>query len=63
VTFDEIPAEFKGDIIENAFHLAELANMSYEDRHAYELSLKYYRDFINRLVLTEIIFDNIPKFI
>ena len=49
VTFDEIPAEFKGDIIENAFHLAELANMSYEDRHAYELSLKYYRDFINVL--------------
>lgn len=27
--------------------LNELANMSYEDRHAYELSLKYYRDFIN----------------
>jgi len=47
VTFDEIPTEFKGDIIENAFHLAELANMSHEDRHAYELSLKYYRDFIN----------------
>jgi predicted transposase/invertase (TIGR01784 family) len=49
VTFDEIPTEFKGDIIEEAFHLAELANMSYEDRHAYELSLKYYRDFINVL--------------
>jgi predicted transposase/invertase (TIGR01784 family) len=47
VIFDEIPNKFKGDVIENAFHLAELANMSYEDRHAYELSLKYYRDFIN----------------
>ena len=31
-----------------AFELAKLAmaNMSYEDRHAYELSLKYYRDFV-----------------
>jgi len=47
VTFDEVPTEFQGDIIENAFELAKLANMSYEDRHAYELSLKYYRDFIN----------------
>jgi hypothetical protein len=36
-------------IIEEAFHLAKLANMSYEDRHTYELSLKYYRDFINVL--------------
>jgi predicted transposase/invertase (TIGR01784 family) len=49
VTFDEIPNEFQGDIIEEAFHLAKLANMSYEDRHTYELSLKYYRDFINVL--------------
>jgi predicted transposase/invertase (TIGR01784 family) len=47
VTFDDIPIEFQGDIIEGAFNLAKLANMSYEDRHAYELSLKYYRDFIN----------------
>ncbi len=53
VTFDEIPTEFKGDIIENAFHLAELAAMSHEDRHAYELSLKYYRDFINVLDTTK----------
>ena len=49
VTFDEIPNEFQGDIIEEAFHLAKLANMNYEDRHTYELSLKYYRDFINVL--------------
>ena len=27
--------------------LNKLANMNYEDRHAYELSLKYYRDFLN----------------
>ncbi len=47
VSFDEISNEFQGDIIEEAFQLAKLANMSYEDRHAYELSLKYYRDFIN----------------
>ncbi len=47
VTFDEVPTEFQGDIIENAFELAKLANMTHEDRHAYELSLKYYRDFIN----------------
>ena len=46
---DEIPNQFQGDIIEEAFNLAKLANMSYEDRHAYELSLKYYRDFINVL--------------
>jgi|JFJP01.1.fsa_nt_gi predicted transposase/invertase (TIGR01784 family) len=31
------------------FKLNELANTSYEDRHAYELSLKYYRDFVNVL--------------
>ncbi|EIJ44337.1 hypothetical protein BegalDRAFT_3529 [Beggiatoa alba B18LD] len=49
VTFDDMPREFQGDIIEEAFALAKLANMSYEDRHAYELSLKYYRDFINVL--------------
>ncbi len=42
-----MPTEFQGDIIENAFELAKLANMTHEDRHAYELSLKYYRDFIN----------------
>jgi predicted transposase/invertase (TIGR01784 family) len=47
VTFDDIPNQFQGDIIEGAFNLAKLANMSYEDRHTYELSLKYYRDFIN----------------
>jgi predicted transposase/invertase (TIGR01784 family) len=47
VTFNEVPTEFQGDIIEGAFELAKLANMSYEDRHTYELSLKYYRDFIN----------------
>ena len=49
VTFDEVPNEFQGDIIEDAFELAKLANMSYDDRHTYELSLKYYRDFINVL--------------
>jgi predicted transposase/invertase (TIGR01784 family) len=49
VTFDNVPVEFQGDIIEGAFELAKLANMSYEDRHTYELSLKYYRDFINVL--------------
>lgn len=47
VTFEDIPNQFQGDIIEGAFNLAKLANMSYEDRHTYELSLKYYRDFIN----------------
>jgi predicted transposase/invertase (TIGR01784 family) len=31
------------------FKLNELANMNYEDRHTYELSLKYYRDFVNVL--------------
>ncbi|NOQ34310.1 MAG: Rpn family recombination-promoting nuclease/putative transposase [Methylococcaceae bacterium] len=49
VSFNEIPSEFEGDIIEDAFNLAKLANMNYEDRHAYELSLKYYRDFVNVL--------------
>ena len=49
VTFDDVPDEFQSDIIEGAFELAKLANMSYEDRHTYELSLKYYRDFVNVL--------------
>jgi predicted transposase/invertase (TIGR01784 family) len=49
VTFDDVPDEFQSDIIEGAFELAKLANMSYEDRHTYELSLKYYRDFVNAL--------------
>lgn len=49
VTFDDVPNEFQGDIIEGAFELAKLANMSYKDRHTYELSLKYYRDFVNVL--------------
>lgn len=53
VTFDDIPNQFQGDIIEGAFNLAKLANMSYEDRHTYELSLKYYRDFINVLDTTK----------
>lgn len=44
--FDEVPAEFKGDI-EEAFDIAKLTNMNHEDWHAYEMSLKYYRDFIN----------------
>jgi len=30
-----------------SIYAIKLANTSYEDRHAYELSLKYYRDFIN----------------
>ena len=47
ISFDEVPVEFQGDVIEGAFELAKLANMNYEDRHTYELSLKYYRDFIN----------------
>jgi predicted transposase/invertase (TIGR01784 family) len=47
MSFDDMPVQFKGDVIEEAFQLARLANMNYEDRHTYELSLKYYRDFIN----------------
>ena len=35
------------------FRLNELADKSYEDRHAYELSLKYYRDFVNVLDTTK----------
>jgi len=30
-----------------SIYAINLANTSYEDHHAYELSLKYYRDFIN----------------
>jgi len=50
---NEVPVEFHGDIIEGAFELAKLANMTHQDRHAYELSLKYYRDFINVLDTTK----------
>jgi predicted transposase/invertase (TIGR01784 family) len=49
VTFDDVPETFKGDVIAEAFDLAKLANMSHEDRTSYEISLKYYRDYINTL--------------
>ncbi len=53
VSFDDIPEQFQGDIIEEAFNISKLSNMDYEDRHAYEISLKYYRDFINVLDTTK----------
>ncbi len=46
---DEIPESFKEDIIEDAFSLSELAKMKPEKRKEYELSLKYYRDWVNTM--------------
>lgn len=49
VSFDEMPDKFQDDIISQAFDIAKLSNMSHENRHEYEISLKYYRDFVNVL--------------
>ena len=49
VSLDEIPATFQNDIIADAFNIAKLSNMSYANRHEYEVSLKHYRDLINVL--------------
>ena len=49
-TLEDIPEEFKSDEnLEKAFHLAELAQMTPEERETYEQNLKYYRDYINTL--------------
>jgi len=49
-TLDDIPEEFKSDEnLEKAFHLAELAQMTEEERKNYEQNLKYYRDYVNTL--------------
>jgi len=50
---DEIPESFQGDIIKDAFSLSKLANMKPEKRKEYELSLKYYRDWVNTLDTAE----------
>jgi flagellar biosynthesis/type III secretory pathway protein FliH len=50
---DEIPESFKGDIIKDAFSLSKLANMKPQKRKEYELSLKYYRDWVNTLDTAE----------
>ena len=49
VSLDEIPSTFQNDIIADAFNIAKLSNMSYANRHEYEISLKHYRDLINVL--------------
>ncbi|MDQ7085926.1 MAG: Rpn family recombination-promoting nuclease/putative transposase [Sulfurovum sp.] len=46
---DEIPESFKGDIIEEAFIISELAKMKPQTRKEYEISLKHYRDWVNVL--------------
>ena len=53
VTFNEVPNKFQDDIISQAFDIAKVSNMTRENRHQYELSLKYYRDFINVLNTAE----------
>ncbi len=45
----EIPKEFKGDILEDAFKRAEFLKLSKEQQHNYHINLKYYRDYINTL--------------
>ncbi len=43
------PVKLQEKIFEKAFKIAELAKFSPEERHAYEDSLKYYRDLKNSL--------------
>lgn len=47
--FDSIPAILNEDVFESAFHLAELAKYSQDERLAYEGSLKVYRDVNNMI--------------
>ena len=46
---DEMPESFRGDIIEEAFIISELAKMKPQTRKEYEISLKHYRDWVNVL--------------
>jgi len=45
----EIPKEFKGDILEEAFKRAEFLKLSNQEQHNYHINLKHYRDWINTL--------------
>lgn len=46
---EEIPARLAEYLFKKVFRIAELAQLSQEDRQAYEDSLKYYRDLKNSL--------------
>jgi predicted transposase/invertase (TIGR01784 family) len=45
----EIPEEFKGDILEDAFKRAEFLKLSSQEQHNYHINLKHYRDLVNSL--------------
>ncbi len=45
----EIPKEFEGDILEDAFKRAEFLKLSKKEQHNYHINLKHYRDYINTL--------------
>lgn len=45
--FPDVPERFQHTILEQAFERAELANLSEEERAAYEQSLMVYRDLLN----------------
>lgn len=47
--FAEIPKRFQHTVLEQAFEIAELANLTPDERAAYENSLKIYRDNVNVL--------------
>ena len=45
----EIPKEFEGDIIEQAFKRAEFLKLSSQEQHNYHINLKHFRDWVNTL--------------
>jgi len=45
--FPDVPAKFQHTILEQAFEIAELAQLTENELSAYEESLKHYRDLIN----------------
>jgi len=47
--FDRIPERIREKIFERVFQIAQYENLSRDEQHAYENSLKYYRDLKNSL--------------
>lgn len=45
--FPHVPARFQHTVLEQAFEIAELSQLTEAERAAYETSLKHYRDMIN----------------
>jgi predicted transposase/invertase (TIGR01784 family) len=44
---DDIPDELKGDVIADAFDIAEFSKMKRVEQDKYQMNLKVYRDLVN----------------